>query len=167
MPSGGKGGGTTTTQTVNPTQAAQLPYLQSGWGSAQNLYQNTPYSYYPGTTLATPNAYLPGGYNQLAAAGQAGSDMIPGINSLFSGMTNGVNNIYNSPAFAGLSDIASGANAYLQQSAANIGGLSDIGNQAAANPYAGLLSQTGDRAGSEREFRIFEKLKKGEVEDER
>jgi len=148
MPSGGgKGGGTTTTQTVNPTQFAQLPYLQSGWGSAQDLYQNTPYSYYPNQTLASPNSWLPTGYNQLATAGSVGNNMIPGINDLFSGMTSGVNNIYNSPAFSGLSDIGAGTNAYLQQSGANVGALSDVGNQAAANPYAGLLSQTGDRAG--------------------
>ena len=133
MPSGGgKGGskpsGNTTTTTINPTQQAQLPFLQSGWGSAQDLYNNNPYSYYPGTTLATPNAYLPQGYNDLfGAASNASNTLLPGINSLFSGLTSGGNNIYASPAFAGLSDIASGTNAYLGESAANVGGPARFG----------------------------------------
>jgi hypothetical protein len=135
MPSGGsKGGGHTTTQTVNPTQASQLPFLTSGWQAAQDLFQNNPYSYYPGTTLATPNSLLPAGYNSLAAMAETGNGMIPGINSLFSGMTSGVNNIYSSPAFSGLSDIASGTNAYLGNNAA-------YASASANNPYTSQLQQ--------------------------
>lgn len=155
MPSGGKGpSGTTTTTSVNPTQQSQLPFLTSGWGSAQDLYQNNPYGYYPGTTLATPNAYLPTGHVLLGSAGSNAGFLIPGIFGTAANFTSGVNNIYSSPAFSGLSDIASGANAYLGQSAANVGALSGVGNQAVAvgnqagaNPYAALLTQTGNQAG--------------------
>lgn len=146
-----KPSGNTTTTTINPTQQAQLPFLQSGWGSAQDLYNNNPYSYYPNQTLATPNSYLPQGYNSLAGSAQTGMDMLPGINSLFSGMTSGVNNIYNSPAFSGLSDIASGSNAYLGASAADAAYLNDLARQAGStsgeNPYAPQLAQLAQEAG--------------------
>lgn len=149
MPSGGGKGpsGNTTTTTVNPTQQAQLPYLTTGWGAAQDLFTNNPYTYFPGQTLATPNYWLPQGYNTLATAGQTGSDMLSGINSMFSGITGSGNNLYASPAYSGLVDLASGTNANLLSSGANVTGLSSLGNQAAANPYTTQLAQLAQEAG--------------------
>ena len=65
MPS--KGPSTITQKSINPTEEAQLPYLQQGWEQAKNLYETLggP-QYYPGQTLATPvdpNPQLSQGYN--------------------------------------------------------------------------------------------------------
>lgn len=150
MPSGGgKGGpsGVTTTTSVNPTQQAQLPFLQSGWGAAQDLYQNSPYSYYPGQTLATPNFWLPTGYNELAAAGANAGSMLPQATDQLNYFTAGGGGIQNSPAAVGLSNIAYGGNPFLTQAGAFTSGLSGIGNQAAANPYAGLLESIAAQVG--------------------
>lgn len=62
-----------TQTTVNPAQQAQQPYLNFGWGEAQNLYQNNPQSYYPGQTLSTfrgPSPWVTEGYQNLYGAGQ-------------------------------------------------------------------------------------------------
>src|SRR6476646_6724135 len=109
--------GNITQTTINPTQQAHLPVLQTGWNASQNLYQNSPYGYYPGQTMADQNNWLNTGYNNLANTGSSIDQTLrPLFNSVLgSAAGNGINGIYNSPAFAGLSDIGSGGNAYLRQ----------------------------------------------------
>lgn len=58
-----------TQTTTNPSQMAQQPYLNFGYGEAQNLYNNNPQSYYPGQTLAQ-NPMQQGGYENIYNAGQ-------------------------------------------------------------------------------------------------
>jgi hypothetical protein len=138
--------GNITQTTTNKSAEAQLPFLQGGWGAAQDLYRNNPSEYYPGPTMAEPNFWLPTGYNNLANAGSAAHDtQLPAGWNMFNSF-GGPNNIYGSPAFSGLSDIASGSNAWLQQAGANVGALSGVGNQAGANPYVDMLRQAGDQA---------------------
>ena len=150
MPGGGKGSspaGQTTTTTVNPTQQAQLPFLQGGWGAAEELYRQ-PYNYYGGQTLATPNFWLPTGYNELAAAGANAGTMMPQMMSDLGYLTAGGGGMQNSPAAPGLSAIGYGGNPFLTQVGAFTSGLSELGNQAAANPYSGMLAGiAGEAAG--------------------
>lgn len=164
MPGGlGKGSspaGTTTTLTQNPTQTAQLPFLTGsaidatglpgavGWNQALNLAIGNPYQYYPGQSLATPNYWLPTGYNELAASGANAQTLLPYGNSIFTNAAGGGTSIYNSPAFSGLSDIASGTNAYLQQSAGNVGALSGVANASATSPYSWMLANLSNEIGT-------------------
>jgi hypothetical protein len=49
---GSQPAGSTTTTTINPTQQAQLPFLQDLWGQTQGLGQTNPMQYYPNATLS-------------------------------------------------------------------------------------------------------------------
>lgn len=144
MPGGGKGPssqGNITQTTTNPTQSAQLPFLTSGWEAASDLYQNSPYTYNPNQTLATPNFWLPTGYNELAAAGANAGQMLPQGMDLFGFISRGGTGIQNSPAATGLSNIAYGGNPYLSSTGGAADTLNSLAGQAAANPYAGQLAQ--------------------------
>ena len=62
-----------TSTAINPVQVAQQPYLNYGWGQAQDLYKNDPQTYYPGQTLADyipPNTLQTQGYQDLYNTGQ-------------------------------------------------------------------------------------------------
>jgi hypothetical protein len=111
MPSKGPSGNTTTTQ-INPTQQAQLPYLQQGWGQAKNLYETIGGPrYFPGDTMApytAPSNYLNQGYQGIvntALANDAG--LRPQANNAW---FNSLNNTgyENSPAYARMKTLAEG-----------------------------------------------------------
>ena len=76
-----------TSTAINPVQVAQQPYLNYGWGQAQNLYQNNPQTYYPGQTLADyipPNTLQTQGYQDLYNTGQnVTAGMWPTANTAF------------------------------------------------------------------------------------
>jgi hypothetical protein len=103
----GSGSPTMVNQT-NPAQVAQQPYLNFGWGQAQNLYQNNPQTYYPGQTLApymAPNPAQQQGYQALynAGAGNVMQGLEPQANALFGQAAGG-----------GMSGAANPANPYYQ-----------------------------------------------------
>jgi len=86
---GSKPAGQTTTQTINPTQQMQAPFLQSGWNAAQNLYDTQPLSYYPGQTLAdyrAPDPMVGNAYNNIYNAGQNVAAGLPAFNANYASM---------------------------------------------------------------------------------
>lgn len=113
MSKGPSQAGNITQTSTNPTQQAQLPYLQSGWGNAQNLYNTNPYTYYPGQTYAPPNPNVYGGYQStLDTAAGASNSLIPSANNMFYGAANGGMGMYNSPAYNGLAQMGMGTSPY-------------------------------------------------------
>jgi hypothetical protein len=111
MPSKGPSGNTTQT-TINPTQQAQLPYLQQGWGQAKNLYETIGGPrYFPGDTMApytTPSNFLNQGYQGLADTARANdAGLRPQANNAW---FNSLNNTgyENSPAYARMKTLAEG-----------------------------------------------------------
>lgn len=119
MPGGGKGGsapsGNTTTTTINPTQQAQLPFLEgqtpnAGWNQAATLAQFDPLQYYPGQTLANFNPFVGQGFsNQIGQADFNQNNLVPAGNISFLNAVNGGLGVGNSPAFGALSSAAGGA----------------------------------------------------------
>ncbi len=141
MPGGGGKGpsqsGTITQQTVNPTQAAQLPFLTGeagqkgigdpnmGWNQAVNLAHEGLH-YYPGQTLADFNPYTSQGFQSLADSAQWNlNNTVNTGNNAFNAATTGAYGVQNSPAYgfysksgdAGIG-LATGSNP-LQQNLAN------------------------------------------------
>lgn len=112
MAGGGKGpssSGTITQNTVNPTQQAQLPFLQFGWGNAQNLFNTDPFQYYPGQTLANFNPAISQGYQGLIGGAYSNDQTLrPAGNNLFFNAANGGYNIQNSPVYQQLMNEANG-----------------------------------------------------------
>lgn len=127
MPGGGKGptsSGNITQTTVNPTQQAQLPFLEgkpdaglNGWSGATTLTANDPLQYYPGQTLADFNPAVSTGYNYLVNNGLANEQSLrPAGNQAYLNATTGGYGVQNSPAYSGLTrgqgyglDLASGS----------------------------------------------------------
>lgn len=141
-----KAAGNTTVTQVNPTQQAQIPFLTQGWGAAQNLYGNNPLTYYPGQTLANFNPYTAGGYNQLAAMGVPAMEQAAAQGGqLFGNAMTGGMGYQNSPAYSLLSMLGYGNAGPQQQTAAQAGNLTNVGNQALANMpgWANTLATTG------------------------
>jgi len=149
MPSKGPSGNTTTT-TINPTQQAQLPYLQQGWGQAKSLYEDIGGPrYFPGQTMApytAPSNYLSQGYQGLVDTARANdAGLRPQANNAW---FNSLNNtgVENSPAYARMKTLAEGqdpdqanlrrqadaaiasGNQYAQNLAGGNLGLSTLGN---------------------------------------
>jgi len=156
------------TNVTNPSQVAQQPYLNYGWGEAQNLYKTQPQTYYPGQTLAP---YMPAnpaqmqGYQALynEGAGNVMQGLQPQANALFgqaagggmSGAANPANPYYQgyaqgtSPVSQNYQALQGQAQQGGQQYAGQIGGYADpmaqYGYQAGANNNLGL-SQLGRTA---------------------
>jgi hypothetical protein len=140
MSKGSKPAGTTTSTTTNPTQAAQLPYLQQGWGSAQNLYNTTPVMpYYPGTTMAPFNPAVQTGYEGIynTGAGTVAQGLQPNATGAFNAATTGGYGVNNSPAYGAYQQFMQGSNPYQQQ-------LATLANSAAGGNLG--LSQLGQTA---------------------
>ena len=156
-----------TSTSVNPVQTAQQPYLNYGWGQAQDLYKNNPQQYYPGQTLApwmAPNPAQTQGYQDLyntaanvqggmfptantawqqAASGQYGGQYNPS-NPYYQGYAAGT-----SPVTQNYQQLQQAAQQGGQQYAGAVGQYADpmmwYGQQAAANNNLGL-SQLGQTA---------------------
>lgn len=113
MSKGPTSSGTITQNTVNPTQAAQLSYLQGnngqngGWNTANYLANNDPFKYYPDQTRATPDPSIGQGYDALTNSGWQGEQYVrwPAIQALGSSLDGGMN-VTNSPAYKGLAQVA-------------------------------------------------------------
>lgn len=76
--SGNPQGSTQSTQKAEPW-SAQAPYLEAGFGRAANLFNSGGPQYYPGQTMAAPNAAQSTAlYNQANIAGQ-GSPLTPAV----------------------------------------------------------------------------------------
>ena len=95
---------------INPVQQAQQPYLNYGWGQAQNLYQNNPQTYYPGQTLADyipPNTLQTQGYQDLYNTGQnVTAGMWPTANTAFQQAASGQYGGQSNPAYGGYAAFA-------------------------------------------------------------
>jgi hypothetical protein len=101
--------GSITQNTINPTQQAQLPFLQSGWNQAQQLSGNDPFEYYPGQTLAPQNPWMGTGFNDVALTGNAVDQTLrPAGNNIFFNAANGSAGVQNSPAYTILQALAGG-----------------------------------------------------------
>jgi hypothetical protein len=110
---GSKPAGTTTQTTVNPTQAAQLPYLQQGWGAAQSLYNDQPVMpYYPGATMAPWNPAVQQGYQDIynTGAGSVAQGLQPNATGAFNTALTGGYGVNNSPAYGAYQSFAQGTN---------------------------------------------------------
>ena len=138
MPKGSAPAGTTTSQTVNPTAAAQLPFLQDYWSGAQTAYQNNPQSYYPGQTLADfvpTNPMLTQGYQNLANTGASlDQSLRPLANQAWGNIAGGGAGYQNSPAYSGYQAYATGQSGPQQT-------FRDIGSNALNSPYPGAIAQ--------------------------
>src|SRR3954471_10296142 len=144
MPSKGPSGNTTQT-TINPTQQAQLPYLQQGWGQAKNLYETIGGPrYFPGETMApytAPSNYLNQGYQGLAdTARSVDQNVRPMANNAW---FNSLNNTgyENSPAYARMKTLAEGQDPDQAALRTQAGQAIASGNQ-----YANALSGTAGSA---------------------
>jgi hypothetical protein len=120
MSKGSKGSqpaGTTTQTTINPTQQAQLPYLQQGWGAAQSLYNNQPVMpYYPGTTMAPWNPAVQQGYQDIYNTGASiDQGLRPQTNAAYNTAITGGYGVNNSPAYGAYQQFMAGTNPYQQQ----------------------------------------------------
>ena len=149
MSKGSKPAGTTTQTTINPTQAAQLPYLQQGWGSAQNLYQQQPVMpYYPGATMAPWNPAVQTGYEGIynTGAGSVAQGLQPNATGAFNTAVTGGYGVNNSPAYGAYQSFAQGTNpnqqnlANLQQTALNSGNYYANAVGGYANPLMGFAN---------------------------
>lgn len=101
--------GTITQTTTNPVSTSQLPYLESGWETAQGLASSNPYQYYPGATMAPYNPAISEGYNDIISTGQSIDDLLlPLANSIFGSAASGGSSIYASPSYEGLLALADG-----------------------------------------------------------
>jgi hypothetical protein len=114
---GSKPAGTTTQTTINPTQQAQLPYLQQGWGAAQSLYNNQPVMpYYPGTTMAPWNPAVQQGYQDIYNTGASiDQGLRPQTNAAYNTAITGGYGVNNSPAYGAYQQFMAGTNPYQQQ----------------------------------------------------
>ena len=155
MSKGSAPAGVTTATQTNPTQMMQAPFLQGGWNSALNLFNNFPLQYYPGQTLAdfrAPNPFVGQGYNETYNAGQNINAMLPQYNAAYSSalapQANPADPYYQQYAagqsgpsqyYRSVADLATNAgNQYAPQ-------VAQYANQAAANNNLGL-SQLGQTA---------------------
>lgn len=135
MPGGGKGpssSGNITQTTVNPTQAAQLPFLRGdnvpngGWNAAAYNAEHNPIQYYPGQTRADDNPATGAGYDQLLNRGwNSLNSTVPAGDAAYNYAVGGGMGVQNSPASplynaagANASGLASGTNS-LQQDLGN------------------------------------------------
>ena len=138
MSKGSAPAGNTTTQTVNPTAQAQLPFLQDYWSGLQTAYQNNPQSYYPGQTLADfvpTNPQLTQGYQNLAGTGASLDDwMRPAANNAWGTLASGGAGYQNSPAYGGYNAFATGQTGPQQT-------FGQVGSNALNSPYPGAISQ--------------------------
>jgi len=141
-----------TSTAINPVQVAQQPYLNYGWGQAQNLYQNNPQTYYPGQTLADyipPNTLQTQGYQDLYNTGQnVTAGMWPTANTAFQQAASGQYGGQYNPAYGGYAQLAGGSGPVMQnyqalQNAATQGG-SQYGQQ--IGQYAAPLMQYAQQA---------------------
>jgi hypothetical protein len=110
---GSKPAGTTTQTTINPTQQAQLPYLQQGWNAAGNLFNTTPVMpYYPGTTMAPFNPAVQTGYEGIynTGAGTVAQGLQPNATGAFNTAVTGGYGVNNSPAYSAYQQFAQGTN---------------------------------------------------------
>jgi len=129
---GSKPAGTTTQTTINPTQAAQLPYLQQGWGSAQSLYNAQPVMpYYPGATMAPWNPAVQQGYQDIynTGAGGVAQGLQPNATNAYNTAISGGYGVNNSPAYGAYQQFMAGTNPYQQQlgALANSAGGGNLG----------------------------------------
>jgi hypothetical protein len=84
----GGGGNTTTVQNSEAPEYAQ-PYIKYGLGEAQNLYNSSLPSYYPGSTLAAQSPTTQAGIGALANRGMAGSPLVAGAQAQQAGTIGG------------------------------------------------------------------------------
>jgi hypothetical protein len=118
MSKGSQPAGSVTQTTTNPTQAAQLPYLQQGWGSAQNLYNQQPVMpYYPGATMAPWNPAVQTGYEGIynTGAGNVAQGLQPNATNAYNTALSGGYGANNSPAYGAYQQFMAGTNPYQQQ----------------------------------------------------
>lgn len=73
---GGSVPANTTSTTINPTQQAQLPYLQNLWTQAAGTAASDPYSYYPGNTYNPLNPTQTTALNLMQQRGASGSPVV-------------------------------------------------------------------------------------------
>src|SRR4030095_10765298 len=110
MGKGSAPSGNTTTTTINPTQQAQLPFLQGAWQSGQNIYNADP------TQLAPPSNELIQGYQNLANYGGLFQNAyLPQTGSAYQSAVGGGMGLANSPAAPYFNQFAQGATAPQQQ----------------------------------------------------
>lgn len=152
---GSKPAGTTTTVQTNPSQEAQLPFLQAGWQQAKDLW-----NIYPNKPIAdVGDPHLLQGYENLYNTGVALDQTLrPQANAFW--QTGGSADIYNSPAYNYFQNLAQGttgpqgvmntagnaALGYGQAAAGGNLGLSTLGNIAQgaylnSNPYTAQMVQ--------------------------
>lgn len=124
MSKGSSPSGTTTQTTINPVSQAQLPFLQAGWNQAQNLFDQVPYQYYPGQTLANPSPDLTAGYaDMIDRANVLSGDIVSPATRAFQQGVGGGASVTNSPAFGAFQNIIGGTgNPGLDQLSATAGG---------------------------------------------
>ena len=129
-----------TSTAINPVQVAQQPYLNYGWGQAQNLYQNNPQTYYPGQTLADyipPNPLQAAGYNALYDTGQSVDQTLrPMTNQVYTMAEGGQYGGQYNPAYGGYSALAGSTSPITQ----NYQALQQAAQQG-GQQYAGAVGQ--------------------------
>ena len=148
---GSKPAGTTTQTTINPTQQAQLPFLQQGWGSAQSLYNNQPVMpYYPGATMAPWNPAVQQGYQDVYNTGASiDQGLRPQTNAAYNTAVTGGYGVNNSPAYSAYQSFAQGTNPNqqnlynLQNTALNSGNYYANAIGGYANPLMGFANAAG------------------------
>ncbi len=143
----------TSTQ-VNPVQQAMQPYLNYGWGQAQDLYKNNPQTYYPGQTLADyipPNILQTQGYQDLYNTGQnVTAGMWPTANTAFQQAASGQYGGQSNPAYGGYAALAGGTSPVSQNYQALQNAATQGGSQYAQQigQYSSPMQQQGANAAS-------------------
>jgi len=161
MPTGGSQH-TTTSTVAQPWEGVQ-PFLTGAYGTAQNIYQGGPPSYYPGQTLAPHSPYTQAAIGLQAERGLYGSPMVgaaqEGIGNIVGGSVSsrfapnadlsnatlqGLLSNPNTAAFNGLASAAQSPLWGLANGSGNplglLSGTTDAALARSMNPMAGVVS---------------------------
>ncbi len=150
MASGGKGSspaGNTTTTTTNPSQAAQLPYLQSGWNGATDALNNNSVQYTPYDTLAAYDPAVKSGYDALESSGWGSVGLNTTAANSLTDTLGGGQSVQQSPAYSTLNSLASGTAPSQGALGGTANDLRTLAYQPDANYTAGTSSLAKTAAG--------------------
>src|SRR5882672_156321 len=109
------GGGQSSNQTTTTTPwSAQQPYLQSGFGEAQKIYDQGPAQFFPGQTFVNPSGATTAGLSAEQQRASQGSDVTRNASGYASGVLGGNSGNPYAPVLGmgagSLAQTASGAN---------------------------------------------------------